>query len=75
MADDSNEAEWRNDANWSLYRTIYCSPADTRIVVPKKRIWLGWTLNFARGESWAILAGIGAAAAAATVALSRRRRP
>lgn len=40
-----NEAAWLNDANWKY--GVYSSAQDTRVWVPKRPRWMGWTLNFA----------------------------
>jgi uncharacterized membrane protein len=40
---------------WGLF---YFNPNDTRIFVPKRAQWMGWTLNFANLWSYVILAGI-----------------
>jgi uncharacterized membrane protein len=34
---------------WSVF---YCNKDDRRIIVPKRMRLLGWTLNFARWETW-----------------------
>ena len=41
---------------WKL-GIIYADPADHRLIV-RQRSGLGWTLNFGRPLSWAILAAI-----------------
>ena len=47
--DETNQAEWQNPENWSgSVLGIYFSKADTRIWVPKKPKWAGWTLNLAK---------------------------
>jgi uncharacterized membrane protein len=58
--DDINKAEWRNPANWSWRGLLglYFSKGDTRIVVPKARPVMGWTLNFAHPASAYILIAI-----------------
>ena len=48
---DINEAEWLNKNNWKLYLFYYCVK-DSRIWVPKKPKWCGWTLNFAKNQSY-----------------------
>jgi len=40
---------------WGLF---YFNPDDTRIIVPKRAQWMGWTLNFANLWSYVIIAGI-----------------
>jgi uncharacterized membrane protein len=40
---------------WGIF---YYNPDDSRIIVPKRSQWMGWTLNFANLWSYVILAGI-----------------
>ncbi len=49
--DEINLQEWKNKENWK-WRGIYNSQKDTRIWVPKKPKWMGWTLNFAKKQSF-----------------------
>jgi uncharacterized membrane protein len=45
---ERNEAEWRDPANWyGGWLGIYSSELDTRVLVPKRRPIMGWTLNMA----------------------------
>jgi uncharacterized membrane protein len=46
-----NEAEWRDKNNWRWYLFYYCAE-DSRVWVPKKPKWCGWTLNFAKKQSY-----------------------
>jgi uncharacterized membrane protein len=39
---------------WGIF---YFNPEDTRIIVPKRAQWMGWTLNFANLWSYVILGG------------------
>ena len=55
-----NRSEWEDPANWSgpaWFRT-YASSADRRWIVPKRRLWAGWTLNMAHPAGAFILTGI-----------------
>ena len=54
--DGTPDACWR----WGL---IYSNPADPAVLVPK-RFGFGYTFNFARGTTWALLAGMAAFVAA-----------
>ena len=65
-------SEAPDDAVWWL-GCLYNNPADDRIWVPKRQEWMGWTLNFAKSESCAILAALLAAVAAGGL-LKRRPR-
>ncbi len=62
--DEVNKSEWEKDENWGGPRwgAVYFSKKDTRIWVPKKIRWMGWTANLAHtaGVSWfvGILFGI-----------------
>lgn len=44
-----NQAEWENDENWGgpQWGAVYFSKKDTRICVPKRIKWMGWTANLA----------------------------
>ena len=64
-------AAWENPRNWSLYGTVYNAPEDDRVLVPKRRAYLGWTLNFARPEAYFGLA-LSAAALAGVYAYRQR---
>ena len=64
-----NSAEWENPDNWTgpKWLSIYSSPQDTRVWVPKQIPALGWTINVAhrKGKLW--LAAVLAAALAIIV--------
>ena len=42
-----NDREWANADNWSgpRWMSLYFSKRDTRLFVPKRMPWMGWTLN------------------------------
>jgi len=44
---------------WGIF---YFNPDDTRIILPKRNQWMGWTLNFANLWSYVIIAVIIASA-------------
>jgi len=46
-----NESEWSNKNNWK-WASFYSSDVDTRVWVPKRPRWTGWTLNFAKSQSY-----------------------
>jgi uncharacterized membrane protein len=54
--DNFNRME--NDPEKYKWGIFYYNPEDTRILVPKRAKWMGWTLNFANLWSYVILAGI-----------------
>jgi hypothetical protein len=54
MTPDQLERLWADPRHWSAVGIYRCA-ADPRIVVPKRRPWLGWTLNFAHPASWPVL--------------------
>ena len=72
MTDDRRTAAWGDASNWSLYGTIYNAPQDDRVIVPKKRIYLGWTLNFAHPESYMLLGVLAGGVAAASYRLRKK---
>jgi uncharacterized membrane protein len=44
--------QWHEDgANWK-WGIFYFNPEDPRILPPKRIKQLGWTVNFARWQSW-----------------------
>jgi hypothetical protein len=60
----SDRHEWENPENWGGpdWIAIYFSKRDSRVWVPKRLPWMGWTLNLARdgGVFWLVglLAGV-----------------
>ena len=70
--DDINEIEWRNPANWTWRGPLglYASKRDTRLLVPKATLMMGWTLNFGH-PGWA---GVLVALAAMTLVLAVAQR-
>jgi uncharacterized membrane protein len=40
---------------WGVF--YYC-PRDPRVILPKRNVAMGFTLNFARPGAWVVLAGI-----------------
>lgn len=55
-----NNAEWEDERNWSGPRWlgVYFSKKDTRTVVPKRIVSMGWTVNLGRPSGVFILVGI-----------------
>jgi uncharacterized membrane protein len=54
--DDLRRPETNPDHyRWGIF---YYNPDDTRIILPKRAQWMGWTLNFANLWSYVILAAI-----------------
>jgi uncharacterized membrane protein len=58
-----NEREWNTPGNWHAgWLGIYSSEQDTRLLVPKRRRYMGWTLNFAHpGARFLLVLMLGAA--------------
>lgn len=50
--------EGGNEPNHWKWGVLYFNPDDSRIIVPKRIEWLGWTLNFAQPNSIIIAGGI-----------------
>ena len=48
----------QNESDYWVWGIFYFNPDDTRIIVPKKIEWLGWTLNYAQPISVIITGGI-----------------
>lgn len=65
--DEIDRAEWRNPANWGGPRSlggffeVYFSQRDSRIWVPRRKRWMGWTVNLARpgGVWWLVSVCVG----------------
>jgi hypothetical protein len=43
---------WDSPNNWSL---VYRCVKDPRVIVLRRRPWMGWTINFAHPLAWAVL--------------------
>jgi hypothetical protein len=56
MAAPELERLWQDPQYWKP-PGIYRCAADPRLVVPKRRRWAGWTLNFAHRTAWLLLLG------------------
>ena len=52
--DQINEQEWENLDNWTLPVGFYFSKKDSRVMVPKRAKWMGWTFNLGQpaGAWW-----------------------
>ena len=54
-----NQMEWKNPDSWGgpKWMAVYFSKKDTRICVPKRIPWMGWTINLARtgGVVWLLI--------------------
>ena len=56
MASPELERLWHDPQYWSP-PGIYRCAADPRLIVPKRRRWAGWTLNFAHRAALGVLLG------------------
>ncbi len=45
---------WADPNHWTP-PGIYRCAADPRVIVPKRRPWAGWTINFAHPAAWPVL--------------------
>jgi hypothetical protein len=43
---------WANPNNWSI---VYRCAEDPRVIVPRRRPWMGWTINFAHPFAWLVV--------------------
>lgn len=43
---------WASPKNWSI---VYRCKEDPRVIVPRRRRWMGWTINFAHPLAWLVL--------------------
>ncbi len=58
MRDSFNQFEldnMGNDPDNYIWGIFYFNPKDYRIILPKRNKYLGWTLNFAKVETYLIL--------------------
>jgi uncharacterized membrane protein len=43
---ERDREQWENPANWhGGWFGIYVAPGDSRVWVPKRPAWMGWTIN------------------------------
>jgi uncharacterized membrane protein len=45
----------RTDPEFYKWGIFYFNPQDSRIVLPKRNPWMGWTMNFANLWSYVII--------------------
>src|SRR5262245_61555110 len=58
MAASELEQLWQDPRHWAGGVVYHCT-ADPRVIVPRRRRWGGWTLNFAHRSAWlALLAAV-----------------
>ena len=43
---------WARPENWS---SVYRCEEDPRVIVPRRRQWMGWTINFAHRLAWPVM--------------------
>jgi hypothetical protein len=48
---------WADSSNWRA-DIIYVCKSDPRLIVPKKKKWGGWTINFAHPSAWLLLINV-----------------
>ena len=48
----------RTNPEYYKWGIFYYNPQDSRIILPKRIPWMGWTLNFANLWSYIIILGI-----------------
>ncbi len=71
---ERNEREWADSANWSGWLGIYRSKRDSRLWVPKRLPWMGWTINLAHPKARLALASLALIPAVVVLAKVARRR-
>ena len=52
MTHDELDRLWATRSNWSI---VYRCADDPRVIVPRRRRWMGWTINFAHPLAWPVL--------------------
>lgn len=73
MANPELEHLWQDPRHWTA-PGIYRCASDPRLIVPKRRRWAGWTLNFAHRAAWLVLLGSVLVAVAPVLAVLARGR-
>ena len=53
---DSLAVLWQDPKSWR--GVMYYCPEDPRLIVPMRLRWTGYSMNFAHGLAWPLLAGI-----------------
>ena len=66
MTRENLDQLWADPKNW---RIVYRCANDPRVIVPRRRRWMGWTMNFAHPFAWPALVLCVADAAGPTLAL------
>ncbi len=56
MAAPELERLWADPRHWKT-PGIYRCAEDPRLIIPKRRRWAGWTLNFAHRTAWLVFLG------------------
>ena len=49
---DDLDRLWASPSNWSL---VYRCAEDPRVIAPRRRRWMGWTINFAHPHALLVL--------------------
>lgn len=52
MTSEELDRLWARPVNWTL---VYRCAEDPRVIVPRRRRWMGWTVNFARPQAWLVV--------------------
>lgn len=52
MSREELERLWADPQYWTL---VYRCPLDPRVIVPRRRPWMGWTVNFAHPRAWPVV--------------------
>jgi uncharacterized membrane protein len=72
MTSERDRYEWGQSENWhGGWMGVYVAPRDSRVWVPKRVPWMGWTLNFAHRRSWVWLVALIGVPAAIAVLIAR----
>jgi len=50
--------QMRNNPENYKWGIFYYNPQDSRVILPKRYKWMGWTLNFANPYTYMIILGI-----------------
>lgn len=68
MSREELERLWAEPRNWSW---VYRCELDPRVIVSRRRWWMGWTINFAHPWAWPVLVVSGLIAVGPALLLMR----
>ena len=68
MTREERDRVWADPRNWNI---VYRCASDPRVIVPRRRRWMGWTVNYAHPLAWPVSLGCVAIVVAPVLILLR----